>query len=529
MGTRGSQPAGRVLVITLAEATMDLIGPWAAEGRLPAIRALMETGAHGRLRSQVPLITPQLWGTIVTGRSPGHHGVFDFWQRGADGRFREVNGSKLRERPIWSLLSDRDVPSAILNVPFTFPPTPIEGFMISGEDAPGAHRSIAQPPEVYDEVVSRFGRYRLKDVFPGGRRKSDYLTLIPEDVEKQTDAFAHLLRSREWEFGIVFYSATAIAQHYFWADMSSDDPDDPYRSVVENAYKAVDRAIGRLVDAAGPETTVFVISECGAGPIRSGVQINTVLEQNGFLKRRKQSARSGGSRSLVDRVRTAAQGTLNRFQLDSLYYWANRMGALKSWVQAYLSRSDIDWSGTRAFSHGKEGDIFVNLAGREPHGTVAPGTEYERVRDEIVAAFEGLVDPGTGERAVTRVHRREELFSGPMLEWAPDLIIEWRDCAYMPTESERDKESVFVERWRRHMDWPTSGAHRVDGVLVASGPGIRQAAEIQGARLIDLMPTWLACLGVPVPDALEGQVLAQLLTKTQRADPGVAAAASART
>ena len=119
------------------------------------------------LRSQIPTITPQLWGTIVTGRSPGHHGVFDFWQRGPDGRFREVHGADLKQDPIWSLLSGRGRPSAILNVPFTYPPTPIEGFMISGEDAPGPHASIAEPPRLFREVVDRFGRYRLKDIFPG--------------------------------------------------------------------------------------------------------------------------------------------------------------------------------------------------------------------------------------------------------------------------------------------------------------------------------------------------------------------------
>jgi predicted AlkP superfamily phosphohydrolase/phosphomutase len=524
MGTRDPRPAGRVLVIALAEATLDLIGPWAAGGRLPTIRALLDSGVHGRLRSQIPLVTPQMWGTIVTGRTPGHHGAFDFWQRGNDGRFRAVNGSNLRHSPVWSLLSARDVPCAVLNVPFTFPPTPIRGFMISGEDAPGAHRSIAAPPTVYDEVVARFGRYRLKDVFPGGRKKSDYLTLIPEDVAKQTDAFTYLLQSREWEFGMVFYSATAIAQHYFWANMTAQAPDDPYRSVVEDAYAAVDRAIGRLLDVAGPDTTVFLISECGAGPIRSGVQINTVLERNGFLKRRSQSPRSGGTRSLVDKLRTQTQGFLNRFQLDSLYYWANRLSSIKSWVQSYLSRSDIDWAATQAFSHGKEGDIFINLVGREPHGTVSPGAEYERVRDRVIAAFEQLVDPVTGERAAVRVHRREELFHGPMLAWAPDLIIEWRDCAYMPTESERDKESVFVERWRRHMDWPTSGAHRVDGVLVASGPGIRSGSEVRNARIIDLVPTWLSCLGVPLPDQLEGQVLSQLFTTEEPTDSSLAAA-----
>jgi predicted AlkP superfamily phosphohydrolase/phosphomutase len=509
--------ADRVLVIALAEATMDLMGPWAGEGRLPTIRRLMQRGTHGRLRSQIPVITPQMWGTIVTGRSPGHHGIFDFWQRGSDGRFLEVHGRDIRAQPIWSVLSARGRPAGVLNVPFTFPPTPIDGFMISGEDAPGSHPSIATPAGIYREVVDRFGRYPLKDIFPGGRKKSDYLTLISEDVPRQTDAFEYLLATKPWDFGLVFYSATAIAQHYFWSDMTSEDPGNPYRNVIEAAYRSVDDAIRRLVEAAGPDTQVFVISECGAGPLRYGVHLDKVLEDNGLLKRKPSGARSG-SRSFVRKLRQSIQSQLNRPALDSLYYWANvRLGGVKSWIQSYLSASDIDWTKTRAFSRGKEGDIFINLAGRDPHGIVQPGAEYEDVCHRVTAAFEALVDPESGESAVARVHRREDLYSGPMLEFAPDLVIEWRDCAYEPTESEKDRDSVFVERWREYMDWPTSGSHRMEGVLVASGPGIRQGGTIAGARIIDLAPTWLAAMGESPPADLEGEVLEGLFETSRPA------------
>lgn len=516
--------ARRVLVIALGEATPDLMQPWADDGRLPAIKALMERGTRGTLRSQIPPITPQLWGTIATGRSPGHHGVFDFWQRGPDGRFREAHGSDLGQDTIWTLLSSRGRPAGILNVPFTFPPTAIDGFMISGEDAPGAHASIAHPPALYEDVVGRFGRYRLKDIFPGGRRKTDYLTLIPEDVEKQTRVFEYLLSTKPWDFGLVFYSATAIAQHYFWSDMTSLESHNPYRTVIEDAYRAVDRAISTLLGAAGPETTVFLISDCGAGPLRYGVHVNNVLEQHGLL-RRKPRRTGSASRRFVRKLRQSVQGYLNRHNLDALYFRANRrFGGIKAWVQTYLSATDIDWKTTQAFCRGKEGDIFINLAGRDRHGIVRPGIEYERVRDRIIAAFEGLVDPQTGDKAVARVHRREELYRGPMIEWAPDLIIEWRDCAYMPTESEKEGDSIFVERWREYMDWPTSGGHRMEGVLVASGPGIRRDHEIEGARIIDLMPTWLAALGEPVPADLEGTVLDELF----EAPPAKEKAADAR-
>lgn len=415
--------APRVLVIGLGEATLDLLLPWAEEGYLPNLKRLVENGASGRLRSQIPPITPQIWGTIATGRSPGHHGAYDFWQRGPDGRFREIHGSDLRVSTVWSLLSERGLRCGIVNVPFTYPPQKINGFMISGEDAPGAHPSIASPESVYHEVTSKFGRYRLKDIFPGGRQKSDYLTLIQEDVRKQTDVMEYLLAEKAWDFAVLFYSAAAIAQHYFWADMESEVSTNPYRHVVRTAYEALDAAIGRLIAVARPESCVFVISDCGAGPLRAGVQVNTFLKQEGFLVR-KGGTSTAASRSIVSRLRTSVQGALQKGLPKSWYYNINhRLAGVKTWVQSYLTGSDIDWSQTRAFCRGKEGDVFINLKSRDRHGIVEPGDEYESVRSAIIERLEALIDPATGEKAVERVHRAEELYQGPMLDWAPDLVI----------------------------------------------------------------------------------------------------------
>jgi predicted AlkP superfamily phosphohydrolase/phosphomutase len=508
----------RVLVICIAESTLDLIVPWAKAGLLPTFKSLISEGTSGPLRSQIPIITPQMWGTIVTGKSPGYHALFDFWQRGPDGRFREINGSDVKEKPIWQILSENEVPCGIINVPFTYPPQKIKGFMISGEDAPGAHRSIASPSSLYDEIVRKFGRYRLKDIFVGGRQKTDYLTLIEEDTAKQTDVLEYLVSRKEWEFFLTFYSATAIAQHYFWSDMESKDENNLFRNVIETAYRCLDTAIHRLMKAAGPETIVFIMSECGAGALLSGVQINTWLEKEGFLIRKIKTSNTPSVRASMNLIKSElgkivanTRKNVQRGLPQSVYFWANHnMKGVKAWIQSYLTGSDIDWSKSKAFSRGKEGEIFINLKGRDPRGIVKPGIEYESVRNSIIESLSKLVDPETGKRAVDRAYRREELYQGPMLEWAPDLIIQWHDTAYMPTESDRDSESIFVPRWREYMNWPTSGSHRIDGILFVKGPGISKAKRVEGARIIDMVPTWLYSLNQRIPSDLEGKVISGL-------------------
>jgi predicted AlkP superfamily phosphohydrolase/phosphomutase len=506
------------LTITLGEASPELIERWAADGKLPAFSRLMQEGSWGRLRCPLPLITPQMWGTALTGHRPGRHGAFDFLQRGPNGRFIEINGAWLKEPAIWKLLGDRGLRSGIVNVPFTYPPQRINGFMISGQDAPGAHRSIAQPAAVYDEVVRRFGRYRLKDIFPGGRKKEDYLTLIEEDVRKQTDVLEYLIAQKPWDFFLTFYSATAMAQHYFWGDMEDGGPDNPFRGVVETTYRCLDAAVDRLRAAAGPDAIVFVISECGAGSLQSGVSINAWLANEGFLTwaKRPSAARDAAAPARASSASpvSAVLKWAKRGLPPTLRFWANRsLGGVRVWLESRQADAQIDWAKTQAFSRGKEGDIFINLKGRDPRGTVAPGAEYDAVCRRITERLMALVDPETQQRPVERVYRADELFEGPWRAWAPDLTVAWRGTAYMPTEDDGDGVTVFVPRQRAYMDWPTTGSHRVDGFVFAAGPGIRRGAQRDGMGLQDLVPTWLHALRQPVPADLPGKPFTPLFTE----------------
>ncbi len=505
-------PRGRLLVIAIQEATLDLIRPWAAAGILPALRKMMDTGICGTIQGREPLSTPHSWGNILTGRGAGHHGVFDFWQRDDSGRFSPTSRRSLRAKPVWALLEEGGLKPAMINVPLTFPPEAAGGFMVSGFDAPGITRAIAAPPEIFDQITRQFGSYRPAAVFPGGREKSDYLDLFQRETSRQTEVYAHLLSSNEWNFAMVYFVDAAMAQHYFWADMMSPDPANPYRNVLRTAYSCLDAAIARLVTVAGADATVFVVSECGAGPIRYGVQINSWLQQEGFLswKRPTSPPSRGRSPPVSSTLRTPlrlGKALAKRHMPESIRFWLKqRLPALQG-SQADSGINAIDWSRTRAFAQGKEGSLFINLRGRDPHGIVASGAEYEAVRQSIIDCLGELRDPDTGQKAVTRVYRREELFQGPMVHLAADLYIEWLDDMYMPAEEQGEREKVFVTRYREGMSWPTSGSHRLEGVLIASGSPIGPSREVSGATIFDLLPTWLRLLGQPIPGNLEGRVI----------------------
>ena len=156
--------------------------------------------------------------------------------------------------------------------------------------------------------------------------------------------------------------------------------------------------------------------------------------------------------------------------------------------------------------------MYLNLKGREPHGIVAPGHEAEEVYRQIIIGLENLRDPDTGEPVVERVYRKEELYSGEYLDEAPDLIVQWRNYEYDCRQRfGREESSVFGDRITIHdlQDQGISGVHRLSGVFFLRRKHISSGKRIEGAQIIDLAPTVLYLLGMPVPRSMDGQVLIQ--------------------
>ncbi|MFQ5634526.1 MAG: alkaline phosphatase family protein [Gammaproteobacteria bacterium] len=495
----------RLLIIALQEMTPDLIDPWVERGLLPNIAALMRAGSSGRVRARAPLTTPHNWANILTGVDAGQHGVFDFWQRGATGIFHETSSAALLAAPIWARLRGTGLSSTLLNLPLTWPPPDMDGVVVAGPQG-GPTRELFSTPELYDGLTAAHGAYRPQAIAPGGRAKSDYIGLFDDETPRTARAFEFLLNARAWDFAISHFTDAAMAQHYFWADMEAGEGN-PFSEVIASAYRNLDAAIGRLVRAAGRDTVVFVMSECGAGRLRSGIDLNLWLRRRRLLCPRR--GRLAGLRRMAeDRLLPPARRILPARVKSAL---GRSSPTLKNWASSSGTYLDLDWSRTRAFARGKEGNLYVNLAGRDPHGIVQPGNEYAELLDTIERALRGLRDPGSGEPVVTDVARPAELYAGPAIEFAPDLIVDWSDAAYMTTERSRSEDAVFGERWRKGMSWPTTGSHRYDGAVIAAGPGISAGARLGRVSHFDFLPTWLKILGRPVPDGLDGRVLDEIM------------------
>jgi predicted AlkP superfamily phosphohydrolase/phosphomutase len=183
---------------------------------------------------------------------------------------------------------------------------------------------------------------------------------------------------------------------------------------------------------------------------------------------------------------------------------------------AFLSRRHIDWSRTKAYSQGNFGQIFVNLKGRQPQGCVDP-KDLRSYLDDLKAGLREIPHPETGEPLVEAIYEREELYHGPHSHLAPDLTVVPKDWRYRTIGLHDFTTNTVIGP-----AFGPTGDHRTTGVLIAHGPAFRAGSTPEGATLLDIAPTVLHLLGVPVPADMDGRVLTEIL------DPSVVPAAVGR-
>jgi len=319
-------------------------------------------------------------------------------------------------------------------------------------------------------------------------------------ARRRTETLLHAMSQGEWDLAVIVYDIPDIVQHFFWRQMVTGEG--PQRHAIRDAYVFLNGEIERLMDYAGQDTNVIIVSDHGFGPLCATPEhLASWLTRQGFTRRL-----DPGQGSWRQRLLTGAyswlRGRLSEAQKETL---RRRLPRLRHSVESGVRFAGIDWSATTAYAGPSSYEVWINCVGREPQGIVTPGPEYERVRENLMAALMDWRDRETGRRRVRRVYRREEVYRGRFLDLAPDVTIEWNPEAAPPPDTLEGNTSRF------------DGDHQPEGLLMATGPRIRAGVRIQGASLTDLAPTILHMLDLPAPEPMDGRVLTELFNDRGRA------------
>ncbi len=509
----------KVLILGLDGASPELIESLIDLGRLPTFAKIKKEGVRGRLRTTIPPITGSAWSSFMTGKNPGKHGIFDFITR-KDGTYRlSPIHSHLREgKAFWSWASDAGRKICIFNVPITYPPEKVNGIMVSGMLTPRGRADYAHPQSIVEELGKITGGYRihLDESFSRGREEI-FLKRLYEVTDQRMKAMEYLFRKDDWDLFVGVIEGIDLIQHELWhcwdpTHFRHRAPDKKYSDAIPSFYQKIDNFINRVIkEWIDSQWTMIVMSDHGAGPLKKLLYLNNFLMKKGFLKL-KRGIRSSIKHLLFNMgfVPMNFYHFLLGIGLGRIKRMA-RFGQGESWLSPFfLSFEDVDWKETKAYSFGSTaGQIYLNLKGREPCGIVNPGKEEEEVRDEILRELQFLVDDETGERIVGEIYCKEELYNGPHLKDAPDIV-------FLPKTLEIAAfgEYEFASNKMIDYSWGVSGSHRMDGFMAMVGEPIKMGARIQNANIIDLAPTILYLMGLPIPETIDGKVLREAFLET---------------
>ena len=527
----------KVVVVALDGATFDLVGPWAAQGRLPALQRLMVGGTSAPLLSTVPPVTACAWTAFLTGCNPGRTGIYEFFARRDPGSYKiyPIDRTLGLQPSLAATLSQHGVTVGQLHFPMTYPAEHMRGFVVAAPVPDKSSPHFTFPSDLLEQIgLSReeYVIHPFKD--PGARRRlaaldEGSLDSILHWVRNQARCTLKLATELEWDVLMVHVWATDTVQHVYWKAMIEGRKgkwSERLQSAILQVFREADELIAALCELAGPDALVGVVSDHGFGANHHTFWVNRWLAQQGFLcfrdllgedalcvlldrlwRRWRQRDTGHALRALKRLIRSVARLAPVSFR-RALYCsiqrltqghpkWSQRTSPLNSERFEYR----VDWNRTVAYSFGNHGEIYINLKGREPRGIVELGGEYQTTRERIAEALLELTDD-KGDPVFAAVKRQEELYWGEAMESAPDLVPLTHDrhsCYYNPNFGTGGVLTPPAPN--------RSGVHRPEGVLILHGPDVSIGQRVAAAHITDVAPTILGWMGLPIPENMDGAVL----------------------
>jgi len=438
---------------------------------LPHFRQLIQRGAYGKLTSSIPCITVPAWSSMLSSKDPGTLGFYGFRNR-ADYSYENMTiatGNAVKERRVWEILGDAGKQVIVVGVPQTYPVRPVNGYLISSFLTPSTQRQYTWPNELRYEI-DRVLEGRPYDVDVPQFRTDDkdhLLKQIYEMTEKRFKVLNYLVREKPWDFFIFVEMGVDRIHHGLWKYHDPThpkyEPGNPYENAIHDYYVYIDQEIGKLLEALDDDTVVLVVSDHGAKKMDGGICINEWLRREGYLVLKEEPREPG----LVP-----------------------------------FEKLEVDWEKTRVWgAGGYYGRIFLNVQGREPQGVI-PADQYEQFRDELAERIRAIPGPN-GEEIGTVVFKPQEIYH-TVRNVAPDLIVYFGDLHWRSVGSLGHGDIYTFE----NDTGPDDANHAQDGLFILYDPRHNYGGRmVHGAQLMDIAPTVLELMGVPIPADMQGKVI----------------------
>lgn len=443
--TQPREPVGRVVVVGFDGLSPVMVDKWVKEGKLPNMARAMREGAYGGCTTVIPPSSASAWSSAVTGVNPGKHGIYGFLKELQEGKKRPAVFNTSRDRgfsAVWDIASQYGRRACIINIPLSSPADSLNGVMIAGFPHTSEDRIAYFWPP---EVEERLGAYRY-DAFTVTCAKGEeekFLRNMEEISARRLDLGLEFFDAGNWDLFWIVFTFTDRIQHYMWKYMDEKHPQ--YDPALKDAY-------GDRVEWAYKRADTFL---------------------GEFMKRMQ------GDDLLI---------VMSDHGFGPLYYIVNA----RNFIQRTLGSNEnvlcADFFGCK---------FKIDVSGRNAE------ERFVGIRARLIEGLERLEDPERGGKIIDSIYVKEDLYEGPYVGKGPDVV-----CLEMPGylffSLNMTPDLRLLDRGP-FPDKAFSGFHRRVGTIFMYGNAVAAGGRIE-AKIIDITPTVLTYLGVPVPSEMDGTV-----------------------
>ena len=500
--------ACKVMLIAFDAAEMDLLLRWSDSGDLPNLKRLRDSGAWGRTTPPPATGNDCMWFTLLSGVNPGRHGrYFGLQVFPGSYKVRHFSNDDVTCEPFWMQLGRAGQRVAVVDLPYAPFMGEVNGVQVSDwlMHAPMLEEPLSWPPALIDDLIREFGSNPIGhcDRFESaGDRCLELQQILHKRIEMKAAAATKILDQGGWDLFMTSFADSHCVGHQSWHLHNPSHPDydadwvlrhgDPVREV----YRALDSALGRLLERAGPETIVVFL----AGPgMQGNYGANFLLDR---VLRHLENGKVRSKRAAVDSLQWAWRKIPSRLRFKARRFSDGFLSSERSQRRCF------------AVPHNEvSGAIRINLAGREADGLVQAGTEYDELCDALTEDLLALVNLDTGRPAVLDVIKTHDCMAGERLDDLPDLLVSWNREAPI-----RRLGSPKIGEIGGAYPGVRTGDHTSNVMFMVKGPDIAAGRTADVSRIEDFAPTIAAYLGISLAD-VEGRPIEALMPRTSAGSP----------
>ena len=421
----------KVVVVGIDGGEITVLKRMIDKGLMPNLGSIM---ARGHVMDIDTYVTGygQGWASFMTGKSPEKHGVF-YWNLYT----RLVTSETLKEKLLWEILGEKGIKSCVINMSYTYPPKPLNGYIISGMGSglsASKNMKVTYPEELMDEIKREVGDYIIACEYKEGD-VNDHVKLVNDLIrmtEYRTKACLHIMEKYSPEFALIVFRGADLIQHCFWNLLEPvfepSEINKPLQKAIEAYYQELDLGIGRIFDKYGNSINM-VVSDHGFGPVKAIVYLNNYLEQCGFLVKQHE-ADSEKKVNIIGAGRDALKFIYRKFLRNIEAF--RKLNKLR--VKIIGIDLPIDKNKTIAYSNtlfgvsiNKQSPIQQNL---------------EETKKNVIKCLQELKDPATDEKVIKKVYLKEDSYARDLKD-APEIMFEVNENYLVTYEMPLGNNNIF--------------------------------------------------------------------------------------